>query len=65
MRGQGFPRLRGSGRGDLHVIVNVVVPQKLSKRERELLAELGGERPQAELPKGNTGVFDRLRDLFG
>jgi molecular chaperone DnaJ len=65
MRGQGFPRLRGSGRGDLHVIVNVVVPQKLSKRERELLAELGGERPQAELPKGNSGVFDRLRDLFG
>ena len=64
MRGLGVPRLRGSGRGDLHVIVNVVVPQKLSKRERELLAQLGEERPVAELPKGNPGVFDRIRDLF-
>ena len=37
LRGKGVPRLRGAGRGDLHVIVNVVVPTKLSKRERELL----------------------------
>lgn len=64
MRGLGVPHLRGSGRGDLHVIVTVVVPQKLSKRERDLLAELGEERPAAELPKGSAGVFDRIRDLF-
>ncbi len=64
LRGQGVPRLRGSGRGDLHVIVTVVVPQKLSKRERELLGQLGEERPAAELPKGSAGVFDRIRDLF-
>ena len=40
LRGKGVPRLRGSGRGDMHVVVNVVVPTKLSKRERELLEEL-------------------------
>ncbi len=34
LKGKGVPRLRGAGRGDLHVIVNVVVPSKLSKRER-------------------------------
>src|SRR5687768_17621821 len=47
LRGKGVPRLRGGGRGDLHVIVNVVVPSKLSKRERELLrehGEVGGDR---------------------
>ena len=64
LRGKGVPRLRGAGRGDLHVIVNVVVPTKLSKRERELLRELGEASGPAVLPKGGGTVFDRLRDLF-
>ena len=64
LRGKGVPRLRGAGRGDLHVIVNVVVPTKLSKRERELLRELGEASGPAVLSKGGGTVFDRLRDLF-
>ncbi|MGQ0608094.1 MAG: molecular chaperone DnaJ [Chloroflexota bacterium] len=64
LKGRGVPRLRGAGRGDLHVIVNVVVPTKLSKRERELLRELGEASGPAVLPKGGSTVFDRLRDLF-
>jgi len=47
LRGRGVPHLRRqSTRGDLHVIANVVVPTKLSKRQRELLetyAKEGGE----------------------
>jgi molecular chaperone DnaJ len=40
LRGRGVPHLRRqSSRGDLHVIVDVVVPTKLSKRQRELLEE--------------------------
>jgi molecular chaperone DnaJ len=64
LRGRGVPRLRGSGRGDLHVIVTPVVPHKLSKRERELLTKLNEVSAPAELPKGGTNFFDRLRDLF-
>ncbi len=64
LRGMGVPRLRGAGRGDLHVIVNVVVPSKLGKRERELLRELDEVSQPAVLPRGGTSVFDRLRDLF-
>jgi molecular chaperone DnaJ len=64
IRGKGVPRLRGSGRGDLHVIVNVVVPTKLGKRERELLRELGEVAGPAVLPKGGGSVFDRIRGLF-
>ncbi|HYI66639.1 MAG TPA: molecular chaperone DnaJ [Candidatus Limnocylindrales bacterium] len=64
LRGKGVPRLRGAGRGDLHVIVNVVVPTRLSKRERELLRELGEESGPAVVPKGSGSVLDRLRDLF-
>ena len=64
LRGRGVPRLRGAGRGDLHVIVTVVVPHKPSKRERELLEELGEVGGPAVLPKGGPGLVDRLRNLF-
>ena len=40
IEGQGVPRLDGRGRGDLVAIVNVEVPKKLSKKARELLAQL-------------------------
>jgi molecular chaperone DnaJ len=56
--------LRGVGRGDLHVIVTVVVPPKPSKRERELLKELGEVSAQPVLPKGGPSLVGRLRDLF-
>jgi molecular chaperone DnaJ len=64
LRGRGVPRLRGAGRGDLHVIVTVVVPSKPSKRERELLQELRDVGAPAVLPKGTPSLVDRLRDLF-
>ena len=40
LAGQGMPRLGGSGRGDLYAEVRVVLPTKLSDRERELFGEL-------------------------
>jgi molecular chaperone DnaJ len=64
LRGRGMPRLRGAGRGDLHVIVTVVVPAKLSKREKELLQQLGEVSGPAALPKSGPSLGDRLRDLF-
>ena len=64
LRGRGVPRLRGTGRGDLHVIVTVVVPPKPSKKERELLEQLREVSGAAVLPKGSPSLVDRLRDLF-
>jgi molecular chaperone DnaJ len=44
LRGKGVPHLRRSGsRGDLHVLVEVVVPTKLSKKARDLLAAYADE----------------------
>jgi molecular chaperone DnaJ len=43
--GQGMPHLGGTGKGDLFAKVNVVLPSRLSKRERELFEELKAIRP--------------------
>lgn len=43
LKGKGVPRLQGSGRGDLHVVVAVSVPSRLSKRAKKLLEELDEE----------------------
>jgi molecular chaperone DnaJ len=61
LRGRGMPSVRGNGRGDLIVSVHVVVPQKLSRKEREVLEEfalLGGDRID------ERSFFDRVKDAF-
>ena len=40
IRGRGAPKLNGSGRGDVLARLDVTVPKKLTKKERELLEEL-------------------------
>jgi molecular chaperone DnaJ len=45
------------------VFVNVVVPAKLSKRQRELLAEYAAESGE-EVAAAN-GIFGKVRDAFG
>ena len=48
VRGAGAPQARGGGGapGDLVVRVGVVVPEKLSRREKEILEALGEERDE-------------------
>jgi molecular chaperone DnaJ len=46
VKGRGMPRMGGYGRGDLRVRVNVVVPEKLTQRQRALLEELAKELDQ-------------------
>jgi molecular chaperone DnaJ len=38
-RGQGFPNLRGFGRGDQLMVIQVVTPINLTRRQEELLRE--------------------------
>ena len=65
LRHKGVPHLRRTGsRGDLHVMVDVVVPTKLSKKQRELLeayAEDAGEAVGGD----HGGFFDKVRDALG
>ena len=65
LRGRGVPHLRrAASRGDLHVFVNVVVPAKLSKRQRELLAEYAAEAGE-DVSAGGGGILDKVRDALG
>jgi molecular chaperone DnaJ len=47
LRGEGFPRFRGSSRGDLIVTVHVDIPRSLSGRERDLVREALGAESRA------------------
>jgi len=48
VQGRGMPRLDRSGRGDLHIVVNVAVPAKLSKKAKKLIQELDDELGQSD-----------------
>ncbi len=59
LRGRGVPHLRRAGqRGDLHVMVDVVVPTKLSKKARELLLAYADEAGES-VDRGG-GLLEKL-----
>ena len=60
VKGRGAPKSGGGGKGDLLARLRVTVPQKLSKKERELLEEL----PKVSRSRSVTaraGVHRRMR----
>ncbi len=59
LRGKGVPHLRRGVRGDLHVLVDVMVPTKLSKRARELLAAYADEAGEL-VEAGHGGIREKL-----
>ncbi|MCH8612801.1 molecular chaperone DnaJ [Arsenicicoccus dermatophilus] len=66
--GLGVTHLRGTGRGDLVVHLNVLTPTRLDARQEELLRELAGlrgeEAPEAHLTSMDKGLLGKLRDAF-
>lgn len=68
LAGQGMPRLRSGGRGDLVVHVEVLTPTGLDAGQTELLRRLaalrGEERPAATFDAQSTSLFSKLKDAF-
>ncbi len=62
VKGHGMPKFRSDMRGDLYVHVDVMIPKKLTKTQRELLEklaeDLGEDYAQSRSP------LERLRDAF-
>lgn len=60
--GKGVPHLNRGGKGDLLVVVRVVVPNKLTKQERELIQKLAEE--QGETAEVSKDFWERIKDSF-
>jgi len=64
LRGAGMPALRRSRRGDLRVLVNVLVPRRLSPEQRELMERLNESLSEENL-RSPESVFAKLRRALG
>lgn len=64
LKGKGIPYLRGNGRGDQYVKVEIDVPKKLDEKQKAILkefAEISGD----EIYEHRKGFFDKMRDALG
>ena len=61
---QGVPHLRRTGRGDLLVTTHVVVPQRLTEKQKELLREFAKTLDRQPLEPRDKGVFGKVKDAF-
>jgi len=59
LKGQGLPRLQGSGRGDEHVRVIVQIPKKLNKKQKEIVEQLSKVED-----KPDSGIWDKIKGTF-
>jgi molecular chaperone DnaJ len=64
LRGEGMPRIRGRGRGDLKVVVDVMMPTQLSAEQRELLEKFEQLSGDETYNGGGASFFERLRGVF-
>jgi molecular chaperone DnaJ len=66
LRGEGPPRPKGSGRGDIHYRISIDVPKDLSDEQHEAVARLAealnGQNPRASLlgKAGRSGAGGRV-----
>lgn len=64
LRGKGVPHLRGGGRGDQLVLVNVVVPKNLTSEQRKLFEQLARSLGSEVRPQ-ERGFLDWLKEAIG
>ncbi|OBZ97101.1 molecular chaperone DnaJ [Pararhizobium polonicum] len=63
LKGKGMPVLRSSQVGDLYIQIGIETPQKLTKRQRELLKEFEELSSKENNPE-SAGFFSRMKDFF-
>ncbi len=64
LKSKGIPYLRGNGRGDQYVKVEIDVPKKLNEKQKEMLrnfAEISGD----DVYEKRKGFFDKMKDALG
>jgi molecular chaperone DnaJ len=64
LRNKGIVSLGERGRGDQFVTVNVVIPTKLGKEQRQIFESLAKISRDEELQQ-ERNLFDKVKDIFG
>jgi molecular chaperone DnaJ len=65
LRGKGAPRLRGTGNGDQHIKVKVVVPDKLTQDQAEHLRKFAEASDYDNVvEQGDSSFFSKVKDAF-
>jgi len=64
IKGKGVPHLRRNGRGDQLVIVNIEIPTKLTKEQRELFTKLA-ESLGTKVKPTEKGFLDWINEALG
>jgi molecular chaperone DnaJ len=62
--GAGMPVLQGRGRGDHRLLLNVIVPRRLTDEQRRLLGEFERSTDDETYRRDDEGFFDRLKSAF-
>ena len=63
LKGKGMPVLRSNQVGDLYIQIQIETPQKLTKRQRELLQEFEQISSKENNPE-STGFFARMKEFL-
>lgn len=63
VKGEGFPNVHGSGKGDLLVTIYVETPTKLSERQKELMKEFG-ELEGVQNHPGKKSFMEKIKSFF-
>ncbi len=63
LRGKGIPYIRGKGRGDQFVTVEVETPKNLTQKQKELLREFDGTIEEKNY-KNRKGFIDMMKEIF-
>jgi molecular chaperone DnaJ len=63
LHGRGMPVLQGRGRGDQRILVNVLVPRRLTDEQSRLLREFDEHADEHTYGK-HEGFFDKLKSAF-
>jgi molecular chaperone DnaJ len=63
IKGRGISKRGGPARGDLYVTVDIVVPAKLSREQKELLTKLA-ETIELENKPIQKKILERVREIF-
>lgn len=64
LRGKGVPHLRGNGRGDQLVVINVEIPTRLSNEQRQLFEKLA-KSLGSEVRPAERSFLDWLKETLG